>query len=117
MTDKDEVVPVLLGFVLRRKRQKVLVRLAQSVFLQITSPSHFQIRWVLPQRSSVHGGSRDQPWCLIRWCRFCRRKQQCLVASHFVTTLILNEYRQSSNSSVSSFWFKDYSECLLLGIV
>jgi hypothetical protein len=34
-----------------------------------------------------------------------------------VTTLILNEYRQSSNSSVSSSWFRDYSECILLGIV
>jgi hypothetical protein len=34
-----------------------------------------------------------------------------------VTTLILNEYRQSSNSSVSSSWFRDNSECLLLGIV
>jgi hypothetical protein len=37
-----------------------------------------------------------------------------------VTTLIPNEYRQSSNSSVSgslSSRFKDDSECLLLGIV
>jgi hypothetical protein len=99
-------VPVQLGFVLHRKRQRVLVRLVQSVFLQITSPSRFQIRWVLPQRSSVHGGSKDRPWCLIRWCRFRRRKQQCLVASHFVTTLIPNEYRQSSKSSVLVFKFE-----------
>jgi hypothetical protein len=36
----------------------------------------------------------------------CGRKQQDLVASHSVTTLILNEYRQSSNSSVLAFRFK-----------
>jgi hypothetical protein len=99
-------VPVLLDFVLRRKRQKVLVHLVQLVFLQITSSSRFQIRWVLPQRPLVHGGSRDWPWCLICWCRFRRRKQQCLEASHFVTTLIPNEYRQSSKSSVLVFKFE-----------
>jgi hypothetical protein len=65
MIGRDAVVPVQLGFVLRRKRQKVLVRLVQLVFLQITSSSCFRIRWVLPQRSSVHGGSKDRPWCLI----------------------------------------------------
>jgi hypothetical protein len=92
MIKRDGVVPVLRGFVLRKKRQKVLVCLVQWVFLQITSSSHFQIYWVLPQCSLVHGGSKDWPWCLIRWCRFHRRKQQYLVASHFVTTLILNEY-------------------------
>jgi hypothetical protein len=99
-------VPVLLGFVLRKKRQKVLVRLVQLVFLQITSPSRFRICWVLPQHSSVHGGSKDQPWCLVFWCRFRRRKQQCLVASHFVTTLIPNEYRQPSKASVLVFKFE-----------
>jgi hypothetical protein len=51
-------VLVLLGFVLRRERQKVLVRLVQWVFLQITSSSRFQICWVLPQRSLVYGGSK-----------------------------------------------------------
>jgi hypothetical protein len=106
MTGKDAVVPVLLGFVLHKKRQKVLVHLVQWVFLQITSSSRFRICWVLPQHSSVHGGSKDRPWCLICWCRFRERKQQCLVASHFVMTLILNEYRQSSNSSVLGFKFE-----------
>jgi hypothetical protein len=106
MIGMDVVVPVLLGFVLRKKRQKVLVCLVQSVFLQITSSSRFRIRWVLPQRSSVHRGSKDRPWCLIYWCRFRGRKQQCLEASHFVTTLIPNEYRQSSKSSVLVFKFE-----------
>jgi hypothetical protein len=103
MIGMDVVVPGLPGFILRRKRQKVLVRLVQSVFLQIMSSSRFRICWVLSQRSLVHRGSKDWPWFLICWCHFHGRKQQCLVASHFVTTLILNEYRQSSNSSVLGF--------------
>jgi hypothetical protein len=100
MIDKGEVVPVLQGFVLRKKRQKALVRLVQWVFLWITNFFCFQICWVLPQCSLVHGGSKDWLWCLIWWCHFHRRKQQNLVALHFVTTLILNKYWQSSNSSV-----------------
>jgi hypothetical protein len=47
MIDRDGVVPVLRGFFLHKKRQKVLV-------------------WVLPQHSLVHGGSKDWPWCLIQ---------------------------------------------------
>jgi hypothetical protein len=106
MIGRDGVVPVLRGFILRKKKQKVLVRLVRWVFLQITSSSCFQICWVLPQHFLAHGGSKDWLWCLIQCCCFHRRKQQCLVASHFVMTLILNEYRQSSNSSVLAFKFK-----------
>jgi hypothetical protein len=57
--------------------------------------------------SSMFFGSWGVQRSAVVWCRFHGRKQQDLVASHFVTTLILNEYQQSSNSSVSSFQVQD----------
>ena len=81
----NDVMIGLTGFVLRKKRQIVLVPGLQLFILQTRSLCCL-FRWVLPQLILL-GVPKGSPLCLqISMCRFCGRKQQFREAIHFVMT-------------------------------